>query len=37
VTIGTGVWTNKKLAQESSANDALAQQDKWEYLLHVSK
>jgi len=37
VTIGTGMWTNKKLAQESAANDALAQQDKWEYLLHAEK
>ena len=33
VTIGTGMGTNKKLAQESAANDALQHQDKWEYLL----
>lgn len=33
VTIGTGVGTNKKLAQEAAATDALAQKDKWEYLL----
>lgn len=33
VTIGTGMGTNKKLAQEAAATDALAQKDKWEYLL----
>ena len=33
VTIGTGVGTNKKLAQEAAANDALGQKDKWEHLL----
>jgi ribonuclease-3 len=33
VTIGTGMGTNKKLAQEAAASDALQQKDKWEYLL----
>lgn len=33
VTIGTGIGTNKKLAQESAANDALQNQDNWQYLL----
>lgn len=33
VTIGTGIGTNKKLAQESAASDALAHQEKWKYLL----
>lgn len=32
VTIGTGMGTNKKLAQEASAQDALQNQEKWEYL-----
>jgi len=34
VTIGTGIGTNKKLAQEAAANDALQNALKWEYLLN---
>lgn len=37
VTIGTGVGTNKKLAQEAAAIDALQQKDSWEYLLQAEK
>lgn len=33
VTIGTGIGTNKKLAQEASASNALQNREKWEYLL----
>jgi ribonuclease-3 len=33
VTIGTGMGTNKKLAQESAALDALENQEKWQYIL----
>jgi ribonuclease-3 len=33
VTIGTGVGSNKKLAQESAASDALTHQDQWHTLL----
>lgn len=33
VTIGTGIGTNKKLAQEAAAIDALQNQEKWSYLL----
>lgn len=37
MTIGTGVGTNKKLAQEAAAIDALRQKDTWEYLLQAEK
>jgi len=33
VTIGTGIGTNKKLAQEAAATDALQNSEKWSYLL----
>ena len=33
VTIGTGIGTNKKLAQESAATDALQNQERWQHLL----
>lgn len=33
VTIGTGIGTNKKLAQESAACDALQHQERWQKLL----
>lgn len=33
MTIGTGIGTNKKLAQEAAATDALQNADKWEYLI----
>lgn len=33
VTIGTGMGTNKKLAQESAATDALQNQERWQMLL----
>jgi ribonuclease III len=33
VTIGTGVGSNKKVAQESAARDALEHQQMWQYLL----
>lgn len=33
VTIGTGIGTNKKLAQESAASDALQNQQRWQNLL----
>ncbi len=33
VTIGTGVGTNKKLAQESAAHDALQNHAMWDSLL----
>lgn len=33
VTIGTGIGTNKKLAQEAAATDALQKKNKWEHLL----
>lgn len=35
VTIGTGVGTNKKLAQEASALNALQNQPNWEHLLQA--
>ncbi|MBP7806389.1 ribonuclease III [Candidatus Gracilibacteria bacterium] len=34
VTIGTGIGTNKKLAQEAAATDALQNADKWEHLIN---
>lgn len=37
MTIGTGIGTNKKLAQEAAAVDALQQKDTWEYLLQAEK
>lgn len=37
VTIGTGMGTNKKLAQEAAAVDALQQKDTWGYLLKAEK
>ncbi len=33
VTIGTGIGTNKKLAQEAAATDALQNSEKWSHLL----
>lgn len=33
VTIGIGIGTNKKLAQEAAATDALQNSEKWSYLL----
>lgn len=37
MTIGTGMGTNKKLAQEAAAIDALHQKNTWEYLLKEEK
>ncbi len=37
MTIGTGMGTNKKLAQEAAAVDALQQKDMWGYLLKAEK
>lgn len=37
VTIGVGVGTNKKKAQELAAQDALQNQEKWKYLLSEEK
>jgi ribonuclease III len=37
VTIGVGVGTNKKKAQELAAQDALQNGEKWEYLLRGEK
>jgi dsRNA-specific ribonuclease len=35
--IGVGVGTNKKKGQELAAQDALQNQEKWEYLLDTQK
>gem|GEM_PF-3581099 len=37
MSIGVGVGTNKKKAQELAAQDALQNREKWEYLLSGEK